>query len=122
MITSASGISYRIIRVAAIPSILGMEMSMSTRSGRIDLVFSTASNPSDASPEIIHSEEDSSVRQAAPNGVVIINNKEFSKDSPRYPPLALRQSQAWTDGPSERKSALTSGLHVMREESEQSFS
>jgi hypothetical protein len=31
-------------------------------------------------------------------------------------PVDLRQSQAWTGGPSERKSALTSGLPVTREE------
>src|SRR5580700_9368289 len=29
-------------------------------------------------------------------------------------PVDLRQSQAWTGGPSERKSALTSGLPVTR--------
>ena len=35
------------------------------------------------------------------------------------PPVDLRQSQAWTGGPSERKSALTSGLLVNRTQSEQ---
>ena len=45
------------------PDITGMEMSMSPRSGRIDLDFSTASNPSQASPEMVHSEEDSSDRR-----------------------------------------------------------
>ena len=34
-------------------------------------------------------------------------------------PVDLRQSQAWTGGPSERKSALTSGLLVNRTQSEQ---
>jgi hypothetical protein len=53
-ITSDSGTSRRMIRVASIPFIRGMEMSMRTTSGLSDFVFSTASRPSTPSPHTSH--------------------------------------------------------------------
>ena len=51
IITSDSGTSRRMIRVASIPSIRGMETSMSTTSGHNRFAFSIASTPSLASPQ-----------------------------------------------------------------------
>src|ERR1700730_9342913 len=58
--TLDSGASRRMIRVASTPSIPGMDMSMSTTSGRRLFAFSTASKPSPASPHTTQSRRDDS--------------------------------------------------------------
>ena len=61
MITTLdSGSSRRMIRVASSPFIPGIEMSMSTTFGRRVFAFSTASNPSAASPHTSQSGRDES--------------------------------------------------------------
>jgi hypothetical protein len=103
MMTWDSGTSCRMIRAASIPSIRGMEMSMSTTSGRNAFAISTASNPSSASPQIGHStREDSKERRSRRTGSWSSTRRirngvkgshhlpkriQTSKDSPGHDPI-----------------------------------